>query len=619
MTDLSRALEAALRAARAAADLLRAELFRAGGPRGEPGHCPADEEAEDLIRAVLDAEFPGDGLVGEERPERNRPPALPGGRCWLVDPNDGTADFQRGHRGAAVSIGLVQGGVPVLGVVLAHTAPHGGEDLLAWAEGQGPVRRNGAPLPPMSAAPLRAGDVVLVSSSAAKRARGNAEAVQPARFRPLTSIAYRLALVATGDARGAISLHRPRALDIAAGHALVRGAGGVLLDEAGREVRYGPAGEGRVAFCFGGAPPVAARLASRSWVEAQAYGPGAPGLCAPLAGRAVRDDGLLRRGQGALLGQFAGDALGGQVEFSGPARIAATHPGGVRDLADGGHWSTLAGQPTDDSELALALARTVIAFGRFDAARVAEAYADWLGSEPFDVGRTVDAALRPALRLRAAGAGAEQVAEAARAAASRGSLANGALMRVSPLGIAGHASPAAEVAAWARADAALTHPAAPCQDASAVFAATVAFAIATGASAAEVADRGEALAAELGCGPEVREALAAARTGPPEDFETSAGLVTIALQNAFFQLRHAPDLEAGLVDTVGRGGDTDTNAAIAGALLGAVHGVLAVPERWRRAVLSCWPVEGAPGVRRPRPPVCWPGDALILAERLLGL
>jgi ADP-ribosyl-[dinitrogen reductase] hydrolase len=35
-------------------------------------------------------------------------------------------------------------------------------------------------------------------------------------------------------------------------------------------------------------------------------------------------------------------------------------------------------------------------------------------------------------------------------------------------------------------------------------------------------------------------------------------------------------------------------------------------------VLSCWPVEGAPGVARPRPPSCWAGDALILAERLVG-
>jgi ADP-ribosyl-[dinitrogen reductase] hydrolase len=92
----------------------------------------------------------------------------------------------------------------------------------------------------------------------------------------------------------------------------------------------------------------------------------------------------------------------------------------------------------------------------------------------------------------------------------------------------------------------------------------------------------------------------------------------VALQAAFRALRHVPSLEEALVELVGLGGDTDTNAAIAGALLGAVHGVGAVPRRWRSAVLSCWPVEGAPGVARPRPPSCWAGDALILAERLVG-
>jgi len=110
-------------------------------------------------------------------------------------------------------------------------------------------------------------------------------------------------------------------------------------------------------------------------------------------------------------------------------------------------------------------------------------------------------------------------------------------------------------------------------------------------------------------------ALERARTGRP-DYVTHLGLVTVALQNAFFQLRRASP-EDGIVDTVRQGGDTDTNAAIAGSLLGAVHGVLALPLRWRSAVLSCFPVAGAPGVHRPRPPGCWGVDALVIAERLL--
>ncbi len=617
MTDLAHALEIAVRAARAAADLLRAELFRPGGPRGDSGHCPVDEEAEDVIRRVLDQAFPAFGVTGEERPERNRSPAAGEAFAWAIDPNDGTADFQRGHRGASVSIGLVRAGMPVLGVVLAPTPPHGGEDLFTWAEGLGPPRRNGAPLAPLAPRALGQGDVVLVSSAAPRRALAYASALAPARFRPQSSIAYRLALVAAGEARGAISLHRPRTLDVAGGHAILRGVGGVLLDEAGAEVRYARDGGGCVAACFAGAPPAAEALVRRRWrpVLEGAHGPRLLASFAP--GRSVRDEGLLRRAQGALLGQLAGDALGGQVEFSTREEIAARYPGGVRDLADGGTWDTLAGQPTDDSELALALARALVRAEGFDAGIVAEAYAGWLESKPFDVGSTTAAALEPALQARVRGLAPAGVAAAARAAARRESLANGALMRIAPLGVHAHAAPAAEVARRARADAALTHPHPVCQDASAVYAAAIAHAVATGAGAEETADRAEALADELGCAAEVRAALRAARAGPPR-FEPDRGLVTIALQNAFHQLRHAPTLEAGLVDTVAGGGDTDTNAAIAGALLGAVHGALAVPLRWRVAVLSCWPVDGAPGVNRPRPAACWPGDALVLAERLVG-
>jgi hypothetical protein len=73
-----------------------------------------------------------------------------------------------------------------------------------------------------------------------------------------------------------------------------------------------------------------------------------------------------------------------------------------------------------------------------------------------------------------------------------------------------------------------------------------------------------------------------------------------------------------LSGTVACGGDTDTNAAIAGALLGAVHGRDAIPLQWRMAVLTCRPV-ALSGVHHPRPTACWPDDALTLAEALLAL
>ncbi|GAB6061180.1 hypothetical protein JCM31598_42970 [Desulfonatronum parangueonense] len=72
-----------------------------------------------------------------------------------------------------------------------------------------------------------------------------------------------------------------------------------------------------------------------------------------------------------------------------------------------------------------------------------------------------------------------------------------------------------------------------------------------------------------------------------------------------------------MVNTASRGGDTDTNAAICGALLGAVHGLNAVPRRWREIILNCRPEHGRPGVHKPRPREYWPVDALELAEKLV--
>jgi ADP-ribosyl-[dinitrogen reductase] hydrolase len=113
----------------------------------------------------------------------------------------------------------------------------------------------------------------------------------------------------------------------------------------------------------------------------------------------------------------------------------------------------------------------------------------------------------------------------------------------------------------------------------------------------------------------VIQALEEAALEPPVCDKSQIGWVLIALRNAVYELLHAPSLEEGVVRTVRRGGDTDTNAAIAGALLGAVHGRASVPPQWQRQVLSCRPHPLR--ARRPRPMTFWPVDVLERAERLL--
>ena len=308
----------------------------------------------------------------------------------------------------------------------------------------------------------------------------------------------------------------------------------------------------------------------------------------------------LQRAQGCLLGQIAGDSLGSLVEFSTPERLRQKWPDGLRELADGGVWMTIAGQPTDDSEMALALARSLARQGIFDLDDVRVSYQRWIRSEPFDSGHTT--------RQGLAGNPLED------------SQANGALMRISPLGIFGAGRDPSLLSEWAGADAAITHPHPICREISSLYAQAIAEAVEQGSSAERIYGLFVQRAREQGCQPEVIDTIQKAADGPPDDFMHQMGWVLIAFQNALWQLLHAEDLESGVVDTVMRGGDTDTNGAIAGALLGAVYGEAAIPKQWRDCILRCEPGPDHPRAYSVsmRPEEYWPSDCLVLAEQLLA-
>jgi ADP-ribosylglycohydrolase len=312
----------------------------------------------------------------------------------------------------------------------------------------------------------------------------------------------------------------------------------------------------------------------------------------------IASSGVLSRAQGCLLGQLIGDALGSLVEFQPPERIRHRYPDGVRDMADGGTWNTIAGQPTDDSEMALLLARSLVSLGRFDQEEARKAYVFWLESGPFDCGFTIQSGLTGRHNPE--------------------SQANGAMMRISPLGIFGANYALEQVAEWARQDAALTHIHQVCQEANALYAMAIAHAVRTGCNATELYEEIGGWAEEMEVRSSLKEAISAAADSPHDDFVDSQGWVLIAFRNALWQLLAAENLEEGIVDTIMRGGDTDTNAAICGAILGAVHGRRAIPDRWIETIRGCRPQSGTPGVFKPRPECFWPADALELAEQLIA-
>jgi ADP-ribosyl-[dinitrogen reductase] hydrolase len=582
---------------------LAAEFSRPDGPRfSDTNTAPIDTEIELFLREHLTALLPA-RFVGEEEGVLA---AEANGYCWVVDPHDGTRAFLEGRRGSAISVGLLRRGVPILGVVYAPTSPDRGPDLIAWAEG-GVITRNGAPVMiDLSARDLTPADLVFLNHGAGQRPVWSSAACASARFMPLPSIAYRLARVAVGDGIATVTLRPVNAHDIAAGHALLTAAGGVLVAEDGLEVTYGEHGDSRPFACFGGAPAAVAALRSRTWRgSTEPRREAKVALTWPRVAEGQRFD----RALGCMLGMVIGDSLGSQVEFQTADTIRAAYPDGVRDLAASPVWLTLAGQPTDDSELGLTLARSLVRLGRYDPEGAAAAYGCWYASVPFDCGTTTRLAFSAASTAIAA------KAQAARNSADRASQSNGSLMRIAPIGV--WARNPDDAAHFASEDSSLSHPHPVCRAACACFAAAISAAIQGGdrramiETALRIADAAALEAAPVGA------ALRQAASGiAPMDFQNHMGWVLTALQNAFFHLAAGSAVEPALIETVGQGGDTDTNATIAGALLGAADGRASLPVRWIMPVLTCRP-DVALHPARPRPDEYWPDDLLDLTEALL--
>ena len=248
-----------------AGSLLAAEYARPDGPRGFGDKAEIDVEIETQLRAELL------GILGCDWWGEETGHVLTGDPwCWVVDPNDGTSDFLKGLKGSAVSVGLLHDNAPVLGVVYAPVTPSGTPDLIAWAEGMDHLLRNGSVVEvDLSKHVLSAASLVMVSAAACNKPETNRELCAPADFYPMPSIAYRLARVAAGDAVCGLSLYSVSAHDVVAGHALLIGAQGILINEAGMPIQYQTEAEmAKVCQrCFGGAPTACLELVGREWAK----------------------------------------------------------------------------------------------------------------------------------------------------------------------------------------------------------------------------------------------------------------------------------------------------------------------------------------------------------------
>ncbi|MBP8230883.1 3'(2'),5'-bisphosphate nucleotidase CysQ [Rhizorhabdus sp.] len=185
--------------------------------------CDIDLAADALLRERLMALDPEAGWLSEETVDSAE--RLNCVRVWVVDPIDGTRDYVRGREGWAVSIALVEGGRPVIGVL---DAPARGEHWRAQA-GRG-AYLNGEPIRASARASLPGARV-----PADVLARADADLVTVGKP---NSIALRIAMVAADRADLLATLRWGNEWDIAAAALIAQEAGAVVTDAMGRPLRY---------------------------------------------------------------------------------------------------------------------------------------------------------------------------------------------------------------------------------------------------------------------------------------------------------------------------------------------------------------------------------------------
>ena len=272
---------------------------------------------------------------------------------------------------------------------------------------------------------------------------------------------------------------------------------------------------------------------------------------------------------GSCLGLALGDALGAPFEFLRGGNVPDPIPALERPWLDQPPGST-----TDDTALARNLMRSLAACGGLDLTDLIERHLEWFRTDPPDVGTITGRVLRRA----AAG---EDATEAATAIwLERGpevSAGNGSVMYCAPLGLA-YANRPDELETLAPALSGLTHHDERCKTGVLVITRAVA-ALVRGEEAPEAARAAVDAVLHREGGEELEFLVDAAGSkrqvdGPDQGFCLfTAGLALQAL------LRDR-DAETELRRVVSLGGDTDTNAAVAGALLGARDGVGGLPAAW---------------------------------------
>jgi 3'(2'), 5'-bisphosphate nucleotidase len=196
----------------------------------------ADRRVNAFLTARLSEAFPTDTIVAEESAESTR---RGNGRCWFVDPLDGTKEFIAKNGEFSVMIGLAVDGEAQLGVVYQPTL----DKLWRGVVGDGAFLEQGD-----KTWVLKPSDVSEPSQLRLVVSRSHRSAATDAlvsrlgitQEQPSGSVGLKVGMI--GERRADLYVHlsdRSSAWDACAPEAILRAAGGVFTDLDGRQIEYG--------------------------------------------------------------------------------------------------------------------------------------------------------------------------------------------------------------------------------------------------------------------------------------------------------------------------------------------------------------------------------------------
>jgi 3'(2'), 5'-bisphosphate nucleotidase len=236
-------LEAARRAALRAGEAILEVNATAFDVQQKTDNTPvteADLASERIIVAMLTEAAPEIPIASEELVEAEGLPPW-AARFWVVDPLDGTKEFVARNGEFAVCIGLIEDGIPILGVV--H-GPALGVTYTACGPGTATRQRGDGPPEPIHASGPRADGLVVIHSRSHENSRRLAEFLQsyPVRERKKCGSALKFGVIAAGEADLYPRFGTTMEWDTAAGQAILEAAGGRVETLAGTPLRYGKPG-----------------------------------------------------------------------------------------------------------------------------------------------------------------------------------------------------------------------------------------------------------------------------------------------------------------------------------------------------------------------------------------